>query len=520
MPEDEVPRAPAVSKEDIPIVLRKLSAILACADNNGASANDNLSDAAAISSPSLLPDPDHSAVVFDIDALRAAFAAARDAYPSHWVHCMALKCCPLSFVIQELLGAGFGIEAASFVELYMALAHGCPPGLTVFDSPAKTDEELEMALGSGTLVNANSLDELDRMDSILRRQAAAGGDAGGGSPTVAARVGIRLNPLVGAGTISELSTSVTASKFGVPVTPQNVRAVIDAFRKWPWLVALHTHVGSQGCSLEQLAEGIAILCDVADEVDKNLGKGRVSILDIGGGLPANYHSDEVMPTFADHAAVLRRTAPSLFENTERQVVTEFGRSLMAKCAITVSTIEYVRINVDSTACGKSSEKGPEQRISSDDAATLRKAKINGHGDDSDQSSKAAAPLQQTLVTHMGADLFLRSSYCPGNYPHRLSMYGKHGEVLSGPLINTQVAGPLCFEGDYVSRGSKLPVASAGDLVVAHDTGANTLSLFSRHCSRRAPAIYGYARDENGKLSVTRIKKKESVRDVARFWGAR
>lgn len=498
------PRPPAVRRQDIPAVLKKLVGMFALSGENAAKEMNGAT----------VPDPDNSALVFDIDALRAAFASVRDAYPPHWVHCFAMKCCPLVFVIQELLGAGFGVEAASFVELYMAMAHGCDPTRAVFDSPAKTDEELELALGSGALINVNSLDELDRIASIFRRQGTSGRNPGRQTPTVTARVGIRLNPQLGAGAISELSTSVSSSKFGVPVTPQNVRAVVEAFRKWPWVVGLHTHVGSQGYSLEQLAEGIAILCDVADVVDSELGKGRVTVIDIGGGLPANYCSDDVTPTFSDHAAVLRKIAPRLFENTERQVVTEFGRSLVAKAAIMVSKIEYVRNNGPSG--GEQSGELPTETSTSRSGPHLEARAREEFW----RTEPKPARGHQTLVTHVGADMFLRSSYCPSNYQHRLSVYGKHGEVLSSPRIKTDVAGPLCFEGDYIARGTNLPRASVGDLVVTHDTGANTISLFSRHCSRRAPAIYGYARDEDGKISIQMIKKKESVRDVARFWGAR
>lgn len=483
-------RSATVRKEDIPNVLHKLSKMPAFSP-----AKDVATGA----------DPDNSAIVFDIDALRASFAGVRHAFPPHWIHCMAIKCCPLAFVIEELLGAELGVEAASIVELYMALAHGCPSNLAVFDSPAKTDEELEMALSAKTLVNANSLEELDRIDAVLRRISSAAGAGSEASPNISsgryiadnARVGIRLNPLVGAGKLSELSTSVPNSKFGVPVTAEKMKAVVDAFRRWPWLVGLHVHVGSQGCALEQLGDGVATVCNVADEIEDTLGKGRVAVLDIGGGLPANYDSDEVTPTFEEYAEVLRIKAPKLFSNTKRLVLTEFGRSLMAKAAFVVSKVEYVRANA-----------GPQQRTNIEQAGGI------------DSPSIAATAGHQTLVTHMGADLFLRSSYCPGKYVHRLSIYDKGGTPLTGPLIQTEVAGPLCFEGDYLAKGSKLQRASSGDLLVAHDTGANTVALFSRHCSRRAPAVYGYAAGNDGELTVRLIKEKESVRDVARFWGAR
>lgn len=489
-------RVASVRQQDIPDVLKCMSEMnifSSSAGNSSKNKTEDKVDSTLRDESPTVREADHSAVVFDVDALRAGFASAKRAFPPHWRHCLALKSCPLPIAIQEALDAGLGIETASFVELYMALAHGCPADLVAFDSPAKTNEELEMALGRGTLVNANSLVELDRIDAIIKRQAC---------PTTA-RVGIRLNTLIGAGSIAEMSVSVSTSKFAVPTTPANILAVVDAFRKWPWLVALHTHVGSQGYSLTQLAEGIAALCRIADTIDGELGKGRVTLLDIGGGLPANYDSDEVSPAFSAYATVLKNTAPSLFENTERVVVTEFGRALVAKAAMTVSTVEYVRCN---NTCDETSAAVEDGQVMASKGVPVVEC-------------VSCPPDHQTLVTHMGADLFLRTSYCPGRYRHRLSMHSRDGAPLGGQSIRTDVAGPLCFQGDYVARDVSLPRAAPGDLVVARDTGANTLSLFSRHCSRRAPAVYGYVRSADGSVCVRLVKEKESVRDVARFWGA-
>ena len=502
-------RAASVRPQDVPDVLRRMSemqvfsrsAVAAAAVNGEAGASSSTEKAPpAAAAAAAVREPDQAAIVYDVDALRAGFAAVKRAFPPHWNHCLAIKSCPLSFVIREALDAGLGIEAASFVELYLGLAHGCPPALVAFDSPAKTNEELEMALGRGTLVNANSLVELDRIAAIIERQ-----QRGPSPPAVGPRVGIRLNPLIGAGSLAELSVSVATSKFAVPSTAANVSAVVDAFRRWPWLVALHTHVGSQGYSLDQLSKGIAALCDIADLVDGELGEGRVELLDIGGGLPASYDSDEVTPSFDEYASVLRGAAPSLFENTRRTVLTEFGRTLVAKSAMTVSTVEYVRTNT----------------ASDDDTPTTLPPPPPPQAATGDGGEQASSPEHQTLVVHVGADLFLRASYLPEKYAHRLSMYDGGGSPLAGPPITTDVAGPLCFQGDYVARGASLPRAAPGDLMVVHDTGANTLSLFSRHCSRRAPAVYGYTRDGaagGGGVCVRLVKERESVGDVARFWG--
>lgn len=98
-----------------------------------------------------------------------------------------------------------------------------------------------------------------------------------------------------------------------------------------------------------------------------------------------------------------------------------------------------------------------------------------------------------------------------------------------PLAAQNVAGPMCFGGDVIGRCVELPTIARGDFVVIHDSGANTMSLFSRHCSRPAPAVYGYrcesrsgdqtdpATEDSG-ISLARLKPAETPEDVMRFWG--
>ena len=76
--------------------------------------------------------------------------------------------------------------------------------------------------------------------------------------------GVRINPLLGKGSIEALSVSTSDSKFGIPLTPENHAAILAAFQRYPWLNALHAHVGSQGCGLRMLAGGAVALTKLAN----------------------------------------------------------------------------------------------------------------------------------------------------------------------------------------------------------------------------------------------------------------
>ena len=62
--------------------------------------------------------------------------------------------------------------------------------------------------------------------------------------------------------------------------------------------------------------------------------------------------------------------------------------------------------------------------------------------------------------------------------------------------------------------------------------ANTMSMWSRHCSRPAPAVYGYRRgggcggsggegegdgEGGGEVVLEVLKEAEDIRDALRFW---
>lgn len=42
-----------------------------------------------------------------------------------------------------------------------------------------------------------------------------------------------------------------------------------------------------------------------------------------------------------------------------------------------------------------------------------------------------------------------------------------------------LAGPMCFQGDYLAKEVELPAATAGDILAIHDTGAYTMAMYCK-----------------------------------------
>lgn len=392
------------------------------------------------------------ALFYDLGRFRENLRAAREAFPPGTLHALAVKANPLAPMLREAREMGFGVECASAVEVAHARALGFAPADTVFDSPAKTPREIALALDSGVLLNVDNLQELGRCARHLSGRSSA------------SIVGLRVNPGVGAGSIAMSSTAIATSKFGVPLAEQRDE-ILSAFRSLPFLRALHVHTGSQGCSLALSAEGVRRVAALADDIERAAGR-RVEVLDIGGGLPVSYDAGTASPTFVEYARALEAAVPGLFDGRYR-LVTEPGRAMSAKAGWFASRVEYTK-----TAGGR-----------------------------------------RIAIIHAGADLFVRAAYLPEQWRHRVTVHDPSGALKSGPEEPWDIAGPLCFSGDLVARERPLPPIEPGDLVVVHDAGAYTLSMWSRYNSRRAPAVFGL---DAGSLRV--LKEAESEEDVLRFWG--
>lgn len=393
-----------------------------------------------------------SVIIHHMDLMRARLAALQAAFPEGTLHAVAIKANPLLEILREIVRRGCGLEAASIEEVQLALAADCPAEHIVFDSPAKTPEEIEQALCWGVHLNVDNFDELERVAAVRSLVE---------SKSV---VGLRINTMVGSGTIRHTSVSKTGSKFGVSWMCDRPQ-VIAAFDRYSWLSGLHTHVGSQGCDLQLLVEAASRISILRQAIMEETGR-EVPYIDLGGGLPTSYCTGTTAPTPAQYRSLLDKQVPALFA-PEVSLITEFGRAVHANCGIAASRVEYVK------------------------------------------------PSQCLAVIHLGADFLLRRVYCPQDWLHEIFVLDRRGFPKTGKPTPITIVGPLCFAGDIVASDILLPPIEEGDWIVIRDVGAYTLSMWSRHCSRAIPPVLGYDPHLTEKLRV--LRHGETANDVVRFW---
>lgn len=399
--------------------------------------------------------------LLDVTGIRSSAAALRAAFEAVTppgtpvLHAFAVKASPLVPVLRLLRDAGIGAEVASPGELALARAAGVPPTHTVLDSPAKTPAELREALALGIAVNADNPQELARIDAMTR------------SAPTRSPVGLRVNPQIGGGSIGALSTATATSKFGVALRDEGAREwIVQAYLDRPWMTRLHAHSGSQGMPLELMVRGVAATYELAEEINGRAGRQQIDTIDIGGGLPVNFGSDEESPTHAQYARRLKSRVPGLLDG-RYGLVTEFGRSLLAKHGTILARVEYTK----------------------------------------------TAGARPVAVTHAGVQVATRTVYAPASWPLRIAAYDAKGRPKSGPPVGQDIAGPACFAGDLLAENRPLPLLEQGDYAAVLDTGAYYFAHHYSYNSLARPAIHGFAADPDGPVTFATVREAQSLEEI-------
>jgi diaminopimelate decarboxylase len=540
------------------------------------------------------PTQSKSLILYDLDAVLHSFQSVKSQFSSYtsgteFLHCFAVKSCPIRYILHLAVRSGLGLECASLIEVKLALSVGCLPHKIIFDSPCKSYDDLLFVLTNGIRMNANSFEDLRKIDLIIQELFQQGIES-------QSQIGLRINPLVGSGSIQALSTATRESKFGVPLFSETsffpsseeemeststttttseksplsssvsgksesskkiisfletinekddcFQSIVNAYEKYSFLKGIMCHVGSQGMDVSQMVEGIQRLFWImqflehrwslhssSENGSDNNNQRKIDWLDIGGGLSCNYQTNKISPTFAEYSDEIFKKRPQLYQRSNSSapftIITEFGKTLISKTAVVVSKIEDI--------IHHPMENKPKYHPN--------------------HPLLAVSLPRLSAITHVGGDLFVRNAYVPTQFTlHRMKLVdgGNHfvvpgsenqsdtdsqsvdNDLTDESLLVTErssqaqvnVVGPLCFSGDVLAKELVLPTPMIGDSLLFMDCGGNTLSLFSRHCSRQSPAVVGFRRlsyemkgsgREQTELMMTIIRQQETAEDVMRFW---
>ncbi len=356
------------------------------------------------------------AYVYSHAALERAYRELDEAFGelNHLV-CYAVKANGNLAVLHALSSFGAGADIVSGGELYRAMRAGFDPKKVVFAGVGKTDEEILAGLGERILLfNVESAPELEHLDRLAARHGKR------------ARVALRVNPDVDAGTHDHVSTGRAFDKFGIPVDEALALAEKMSEYRCVDLIGVHQHIGSQITKLDPFVESIEKTAGLVEELKRR--RFDIQYFNIGGGLGIRYN-DEETPTPKELVDAIR---PAL-ESTGTKILCEMGRYISGNAGALLTGVVYRK---------KSGEK-------------------------------------DFIVADAGMNDLLRPS-----------LYDAHHEVRSvnedGSVANADLVGPVCESGDYLARDRELPDAHEGDLLAVMSAGAYGFSMASNYNSRPRP----------------------------------
>ena len=326
----------------------------------------------------------------------------------------AVKANPNLGVVATLAARGAGADVVSGGEMLRALKAGVPPERIIFSGVGKTLAEHEAALAAGIAqINVESEPELHMLSAVASRMG------------VTARVALRVNPDVAAGTHTKISTGRKEDKFGIPAA--RALAAADLARALPGLrvCGLAVHIGSQLTSLDPFERSFEAMADLMRAL--RAAGYAVETMDLGGGLGVAYEPGQpVPPTMEAYGAMVARAT----RDWDARLIFEPGRLLVAEAGALLATVTLVK-------------EGEDRRFVVIDAA------MN--------------------------DLL------------RPSLYGAyHGIRAVRPgagRFTADVVGPACESGDTFARERAMDAVGTGERVAIMTAGAYGASLASTYNSR-------------------------------------
>ena len=241
--------------------------------------------------------------------------------------CYAMKANSSLAVLQTFARAGCGFDIVSGGELARVLAAGADANKVVFSGVGKTRAEMGQALRAGVLCfNVESEPELEALSEVASQSG------------LIARISLRVNPDVDAGTHPYISTGLKANKFGVA----HERAVA-AYRHAASLpgidvTGIDCHIGSQITDTAPYLDALDRVLDLVEAVEVHGIK--LHHLDLGGGLGITYSNEAPPAADALVAALLARIDAR--GHSHRRILFEPGRSLVGNAGALVSEVLYLK----------------------------------------------------------------------------------------------------------------------------------------------------------------------------------
>jgi diaminopimelate decarboxylase len=326
--------------------------------------------------------------------------------------CFAVKANPNKAVLRVLADAGCGADVVSEGEARLAIAAGMKPEHMVFSGVGKTRDEMAYALDAGIFqFNVESAPELVALNEVAA------------SKQMHARIAMRINPDVDAGTHAKISTGKAENKFGVAM--ETAPALYAQARTLPHIQVqgVSMHIGSQLTSLAPFREAYVRAKLLVQALRAN--GHQITTIDIGGGLGVPYNTADIPPPPAEYGALVH----DVWGDMDARIIIEPGRLIAGNAGVLISRVLHV---------------------------------------------KQAA--RNYIILDAGMNDLMRPALYDAAH-HMVSVEARDSTMTA------DIVGPVCESSDVFAKEVAVPQLTEGDLVALRTAGAYGASMSGTYNSR-------------------------------------
>lgn len=368
---------------------------------------------------------DRSAIDRQIERIRGAFARL-PLQPFY-----AAKANSNLTILRIIASHGFGCDAVSPGEVFLARKAGFPPERIWFTCSNVSDRDLLLLSDPEVVINVNSMSEVDRVIALQLPNPIA----------------LRVNPDVGAGHHRDVVTGGFGVKFGLEIA-QLADARMMAADAGLTVVGLHAHIGSGVNEVRPLLESARTLVALADDFP------GLRWLNFGGGMGVPYRPGDAEFPIDEYGRELEGVAGPCLKKRGLTAIVEPGRYVVAGAGVLLSTVTAWKISGGFIWVG--CDTGFNHLV---------------------RPSRYGAYHHIVNATR-GDDSWLRDR-----------MSGDPYDFDSGAVV----AGNICESGDVFTREGddqkprRLAPTHVGDVLAFCDAGAYGFSMASHYNARLLPA---------------------------------
>ncbi|MFY9477287.1 MAG: diaminopimelate decarboxylase [Pseudomonadota bacterium] len=381
--------------------------------------------------------------VYSRQAMLAALAPYQRALQGrpHLV-CYAVKANSNIAVLQTFARAGCGFDIVSAGELARVLAAGGDPAKVVFSGVGKTRHEMTEALKAGVkCFNVESTAELEVLSDVAS------------ALKLNARISLRVNPDVDAGTHPYISTGLKGNKFGIAhelaVQTYQRAASLPGIE----VVGIDCHIGSQITDTGPYLDALDRVLDLVEAIEA--AGVKIHHLDLGGGLGITYTDEK--PPAADELIGLLLGKIDARGHGHREVMFEPGRSLVGNAGVLLTEVMFLK-------------PGEQKNFCVVDAA-------------------------------------MNDLMRPALYEAYMGIVNVQQRTEPATATVWDVVGPVCESGDWLGRDRSLS-AQPGDVLAVLSAGAYGMTMASNYNTRGRAAEVMVDGDQ-----VWVIRERETVAEL-------